>query len=74
MKNSKHCVKFVLFAGGNFNKGIAAQIVGGYKVVVTENPWHAFLVMNGSTTCGGSLISTRTVLTAGHCLYLYTLD
>ena len=47
--------------------------VGGEEAEVSEFPWAALLVLRSSETnltsrCGGSLISDRHVLTAGHCL------
>ena len=47
--------------------------VGGEEAEVSEFPWAALLQLRSSETnktsrCGGSLISDRHVLTAGHCL------
>ena len=47
--------------------------VGGEEAVVNEFPWAALLHLRSSETnqtsrCGGSLITDRHVLTAGHCL------
>lgn len=48
----------------------AGRIVGGEIVVPHTHPYQVGLVMNrvgGNTMCGGSIISTRTILTAAHC-------
>ena len=47
--------------------------IGGEEADVNEFPWAALLELRSSETnresrCGGSLISDRHVLTAGHCL------
>ena len=47
--------------------------VGGEEAEVNEFPWAALLLLRSSETnetdrCGGTLISDRHVLTAGHCL------
>ena len=45
---------------------------GGRPVETNEFPWLVALVRTGRQAfCAGTLISTRTVLTAGHCLILY---
>ena len=46
---------------------------GGEEAEVSEFPWAALLHLRSSETnqtsrCGGSLISNKHVLTAGHCL------
>merc|ERR1719244_315914 len=45
------------------------RIVGGQPAVKNEYPWLVALVRVGSTKpfCGGTLLSSRTVLTAAHC-------
>ena len=50
-----------------------ALSVGGQETELHEFPWAALLLLRSSETnrtsrCGGSLISDRHVLTAGHCL------
>ncbi|KAG5669858.1 hypothetical protein PVAND_000149 [Polypedilum vanderplanki] len=57
-------------ACGEANVDSRNRIVNG--VVVTENkyPWMAIMLSSlGNQICGGSIISDRTILTAGHCLY-----
>jgi len=47
------------------------RIVGGVETEVSEYPWMARLLVSvGNLTflCGGSVINTRYVLTAGHCM------
>lgn len=45
------------------------RIIGGKEVTdVNQYPWMALLEKNGRFTCGGSLINSKYVLTAGHCV------
>ncbi|KAF2867076.1 trypsin-like cysteine/serine peptidase domain-containing protein [Massariosphaeria phaeospora] len=44
-----------------------AQIVGGVAATAGEFPFIVSLQRSGSHFCGGSLLNSRTVLTAGHC-------
>ncbi|XP_055628746.1 trypsin 5G1-like [Toxorhynchites rutilus septentrionalis] len=43
------------------------RIVGGFPVDIKDIPYQVSVVKYGSHTCGGALISSRWVLTAGHC-------
>ena len=47
----------------------AERIVGGVVTEVNEYPWQVGLVISTSTRpdCGGSILSSRTILTAAHC-------
>jgi len=46
---------------------ISPQIVGGNDAVVGQWPWQAFIYMDNSALCGGSLIMPNWILTAAHC-------
>ncbi|MEW6991084.1 trypsin-like serine protease [Colwelliaceae bacterium 6441] len=51
------------------DKGDAkTQIVGGTESTPHSRPYQVALLMNGRQGCGGTLISSEWVLTAGHCL------
>ena len=49
------------------------RVVGGDKAEVNEYPWMALLRLksqgNSGFFCGGSLISSRWILTAQHCIF-----
>jgi len=44
------------------------RVVGGSNTEVNEYPWMALLILRGQQWCGGSLISSKWVLSASHCL------
>lgn len=45
------------------------RIVGGKETTISEVPYLVYLRQNGYFICGGSLISSRAVLSAAHCVY-----
>jgi trypsin len=45
----------------------AAAVVGGRPIAIREVPWQVLVQAGGDPLCGGSIIDTYTVLTAGHC-------
>merc|ERR1719341_118674 len=51
-------------------QGNRNRIVGGQAATKNEYPWLVALVKAGSSRpfCGGTLISSKTVLTAAHCI------
>ncbi|XP_076302822.1 trypsin-1-like [Lasioglossum baleicum] len=44
------------------------RIVGGVETQVNQYPWMALMMFRGRFYCGGSVISSRYVLTAAHCV------
>ncbi|XP_046994232.1 trypsin beta-like [Schistocerca americana] len=50
------------------------RIVGGEPVDISQFPWQVSLQEFGSHSCGGSIISSTWVLTAGHCIVGYSAD
>jgi len=55
---------------------LSARIAGGVAADHSSWPWLVRLTiddaMQGSVTCGGTIVSRKFVLTAGHCLYFAT--
>lgn len=47
-----------------------AFIVGGQDATVEDHPYMAAVLNLGLPGCGGSIISTRSVLTAAHCILI----
>jgi len=47
----------------------ATRIVGGEETEVNEYPWQVGIIdtFTGKPYCGGSILSSRTILTAAHC-------
>lgn len=45
------------------------RIVGGANSLPGKWPWQAALYKNGEYQCGATLISSRWLLSAGHCFY-----
>jgi len=50
-----------------------SRVVGGTPVASGGRPYQIALLRSGSFTCGGSWISSRTAMTAAHCVdgYVY---
>ncbi|NP_001166078.1 serine protease 37 precursor [Nasonia vitripennis] len=44
------------------------RIVGGHETMVNEYPWVALLTYKGRFYCGASVINSKYVLTAAHCV------
>ncbi|XP_017881913.1 trypsin-1-like [Ceratina calcarata] len=44
------------------------RIVGGVETKVNQYPWMALMMFRGRFYCGGSVINSRYVLTAAHCV------
>ncbi|XP_070068214.1 serine protease 48-like, partial [Drosophila takahashii] len=49
-------------------KRIGFRIVGGQNADIYSNPWMVRVMVLGNSTCGGSLITSRFVVTAAHCI------
>ena len=47
----------------------APRVMGGQPAKKNEFPWLVAIFLNGQFLCGGSLLSSQTVLTAAHCLH-----
>ncbi|XP_052899024.1 trypsin-1-like [Anopheles moucheti] len=47
--------------------GIGHRIVGGFEINVSETPYQVSLQYNKRHICGGSVLSSKWVLTAAHC-------
>ncbi|KAI8036312.1 chymotrypsin-like protease CTRL-1 [Drosophila gunungcola] len=51
-----------------------SRIQGGQNAKIGANPWMAYLKMNSTLACAGTLITKRFVLTAAHCLQFRSID
>ena len=49
------------------------RIVGGKNSLQGAWPWAIAILRNGEQICGGSLLTSRWILTAGHCLHSWVV-
>ena len=60
-------VCFFLFSGKSLNAQIG-NIFGGTPINITEAPYQVSLEIGGEHVCGGAIINSEWILTAGHCV------
>lgn len=48
------------------------RIVGGKESEQGSWPWQAAVFINGKHYCGGVLVNKKWIVTAGHCVGMYT--
>ncbi|XP_031774629.1 chymotrypsin B-like [Apis florea] len=54
---------------GQGNIGIrTARLVGGQNAIPHEFPWMVSISRKGGHFCGGTILNSKYVLTAAHCL------
>lgn len=53
---------------GIVNEGVNRRIVNGKEVPDKKYPWMVYLEMSDGTSCTGSIINDRYIITAAHCL------
>jgi trypsin len=56
-------------AAAQSDGSVQPKIVGGHNASISQYPWQAALFVDGDQLCGGSLLTTRIVLTAAHCVF-----
>ncbi len=62
--------KFIKIECGQANTIFKNRIIGGVDTSPHEYPWVAAIFdENNEIYCGGSVISTQHILSAGHCVY-----
>ncbi|KAH8405081.1 hypothetical protein KR222_000249, partial [Zaprionus bogoriensis] len=50
------------------NSSYGERIVNGESIDIVQTPWQISLLFNSQHYCGGSILSSRIILTAAHCL------
>ena len=48
---------------------VQRKVVGGHAASITQYPWQAAVFVDGEQICGGSLLTSRIVITAAHCVF-----
>lgn len=66
MSSIKHLKNLVC---GEANIKNSGRIVNGKTTTKNKYPWIAGMFIETSFLCGGSVISDRNILTAGHCYF-----
>jgi secreted trypsin-like serine protease len=56
-------------AGAQSDGSVQPKIVGGHNASISQYPWQAAVFVDGEQLCGGSLLTSRIVLTAAHCVF-----
>ncbi|EDW69325.1 trypsin-1 [Drosophila virilis] len=54
---------------GMIRAGEGQRIIGGQETSISQVPYLVYLRQGGGFICGGSLLTTNSVLTAAHCVY-----
>jgi hypothetical protein len=67
--NSWKILKLQFKACGESNIPATGRIVNGKTTIPHAYPWLAAMFTQDSFMCGGTIISDKNILTAGHCVF-----